>query len=84
MTLPFPSGDLPSIAISPDEFLPLPLSGVSSYVVAVEYESCAEELRLCGGEGRLRRPSDPLAPGPLDIDLVVPLPFTKLSDELEP
>jgi hypothetical protein len=49
-------------------------------VVAVEYESCAEELRLCGGDGRLNRPSDPLAPGPLDIDFDVPLPFNKLGE----
>lgn len=47
----------------------------SSYVVAdVEYESCAEELRLCGSEDTLMRPSENLvlpfptaftSPGPL-------------------
>lgn len=49
----------------------------SSYVVAdVEYESCAEELRLCGGEATLIKPSDMRT---LDIDFPSPLPFKKLG-----
>lgn len=53
----------------------------SNVVVAeVEYESCADELRLCGGDGRLNKPSDPRAPGPLDIDLLSPVPFINDTD----
>lgn len=83
MTFPFPSADFESpLASSAEVCLPLPASRPSSYVLAVDSVSCAEELRLCGGEGRLRRPSDPLAPGPLDIDFVVPLPLSRLGVEL--
>lgn len=42
----------------------------------VEYESCAEELRLCGGEATLIKPSDIRT---LDIDFPSPLPFKKLG-----
>jgi hypothetical protein len=53
---------------------------LSSKVVAeVEYDPWAEELRLWGGDGRLSSPSDPRAPGPLDIDLLSPLPFSRLG-----
>lgn len=38
-----------------------------------------EELLLCGGEGRLRKPSDPLAPSALDIKLFSPEPLSKLG-----
>lgn len=82
MTLPFPSVifDEPSAFIESEASRPRGPSPLSSNVVAdVEYESCAEELRLCGGEGRLNSPSDPRAPGPLDIDLLSPLPFSKLG-----
>jgi hypothetical protein len=83
ITLPFPSGGF-------DEWLSLPASAelsrprgpspFSSKVVAdVEYESCADELRLWGGDGRLNKPSEPRAPGPLDIDLLSPLPFNRLG-----
>jgi hypothetical protein len=48
-------------------------------VADVEYESWADELRLCGGDGRLNKPSDPRAPAALDIDFVFPLPFNKLG-----
>jgi hypothetical protein len=49
----------------------------SSYVVAeVEYESWAEELRLCGGDATLMSPSDILAFG---IELPSPLPFNRLG-----
>ena len=48
-------------------------------VAEVEYEPCAEELRLCGGEGKLSSPSEPRAPGPLDIKLLSPLPFSMLG-----
>lgn len=78
MTLPLASLP-PSLKVSPDAFRPRPASGPSSIVVAVEYESCADELLLCGGLGRLRRPADPRAPGPLDIDLDSPLPFKRLG-----
>lgn len=45
----------------------------SSYVVAdVEYESCAEELRLCGSEDTLIRPSE---------NLVLPFPTGLPSPE---
>jgi hypothetical protein len=82
MTLPFDSGcfdDLFSPSASPPTSRPRG-SPLSSKVVAdVEYEPCAEELRLCGGDGRLSSPSEPRAPGPLDIDLLSPLPFSKLG-----
>jgi hypothetical protein len=53
---------------------------MSSYVVAeVEYESWADELRLCGGEAMLIKPSDILTPAPLEMDLPSPLPFKKLG-----
>ncbi len=46
----------------------------SSYVVAeVEYESWAEELRLCVGDPILIRPSD------MRIDLPSPLPLSRLG-----
>lgn len=57
---------------------------MSSKVVAVECESCADELRLCGGEGRLKSPSLPLAPGPLDIAFDSPLPLRKLGEAPTP
>jgi hypothetical protein len=82
MTLPFPSGNLDdrSSFIESDASRPLGPSPLSSNVVAdVEYESWADELRLCGGDGRLSSPSDPRAPGPLEIDLLSPLPFNKLG-----
>jgi hypothetical protein len=83
MTLPLPSlgFDEPlSLDISAEASLPRGPSPLSSNVVAdVEYESCADELRLCGGDGKLSRPSEPRAPGPLDIDLLSPLPFNKLG-----
>ena len=60
--------------------LPRALSPESSYVVAdVEYESCADELLLWGGDGRLSRPSEPRAPGPLEMDLQSPLPLRRLG-----
>lgn len=69
-----------SSVASAESSLPRGPSPFSSKVVAeVEYESCADELRLCGGEGRLNRPSDPRAPGPLDIDLLSPLPLSRLG-----
>ena len=80
MTLPLPSlgfDECLSFDISAEVSLP---RGPSPSVVAdVEYESCADELRLCGGDGKLRSPSDPRAPGPLDIDLLSPLPFNRLG-----
>jgi hypothetical protein len=83
MTLPFPSlgfDERLSFVESAETSRPLGPSPFSSYVVAdVEYESCADELRLCGGDGRLSRPSEPRAPGPLDIDLLSPLPFSRLG-----
>ena len=82
MTLPFDSGcfdDRFSVSASPAASRPRG-SPLSSKVVAeVEYEPCADELRLWGGDGRLNNPSDPRAPGPLDIDLLSPLPFSKLG-----
>jgi hypothetical protein len=45
----------------------------------VLYESSTDELRLCGGEGRLRKPSDPLAPSALEMKLFSPEPFSKLG-----
>jgi hypothetical protein len=72
----FPS--LVSVA-SPEASRPLGSPFSSNVVAEVEYESCAEELRLWGGEGRLNNPSDPRAPGPLEIDLLSPLPFSKLG-----
>jgi hypothetical protein len=45
-------------------------------VAEVEYESCADELRLCGGEPTLMRPSDILAFG---IELPSPLPLSRLG-----
>lgn len=53
---------------------------MSSRVVAVECESWADELLLCGGEGRLNKPSLPLAPGPLDIAADPPLPLRRLGE----
>jgi hypothetical protein len=83
MTFPLPSlgfDDRLSFDISTEVSLPRGPSPLSSNVVAdVEYESCADELRLWGGDGKLSRPSDPRAPGPLDIDLLSPLPFNKLG-----
>jgi len=49
-------------------------------VAEVEYESCAEELRLCGSEATLMSPSDILTPAPTDFPS--PLPFSKLGVEL--
>jgi hypothetical protein len=45
-------------------------------VADVEYESCAEELRLCGSEPTLIRPSDMRT---LVIDLPSPLPLSRLG-----
>jgi hypothetical protein len=45
-------------------------------VAEVEYESWAEELRLCGGEETLMRPSDILA---FVMDLPSPPPLSKLG-----
>lgn len=53
----------------------------SSYVVAdVEYESCADELRLCGGDETLMRPSDMRV---LLTALPSPLPLSRLGVLLE-
>lgn len=42
---------------------------MSSYWVAeVEYESWADELRLCGGDGTLIRPSESLVAGARGIE----------------
>lgn len=45
-------------------------------VADVEYESCAEELRLCGGDEMLMSPSDMRA---LLMYLPSPLAFSKLG-----
>jgi hypothetical protein len=77
MTLPFPSAlDAPLSADEPDvAFGP---SGRSSYVVAeVEYEPWADELRLCGGDETLIKPSDVLTPAVTDFPS--PLPFSRLG-----
>lgn len=55
----------------------------SSYVVAdVEYESCAEELRLCGSEDILIRPSENLVL-PLLTAFPSPEPLSRLDVPLE-
>ena len=38
-------------------------------------------MRLCGGEGKLSRPSDPRWPAPPEIRTLSPLPFKKLGPE---
>ena len=58
---------------------------MSSNVVAdVEQESCAEELLLCDGEVRLATPSEILFLTVLGIDLLSPLPFSRLEDPALP
>ena len=58
----------------------MPPSAGSSYVVAdVEYESWAEELRLCVGDAMLVSPSDVLIPATLKTDLPSALPFRRLG-----
>lgn len=74
MTFPFPSFALELLLLSGCA------SSVSSKVVAeVEYESWAEELRLCAGEGMLIPPSECLAPAPDGIDFPSPLPLRRLG-----
>ncbi len=52
----------------------------SSYCVAeVEYESWAEELRLCGGDATLIRPSEDLCPARA-TDLPSPVPLSRLGE----
>lgn len=54
-------------------------SVISSYCVAeVEYESCADELRLCGGDPTLMKPSELLAPA-LRTDFIPSEPFSRLG-----
>lgn len=53
-----------------------PSAGSSHVVADVEYESCAEELRLCVSEPTLTRPSDMRT---LVMDFPSPLPFKKLG-----
>lgn len=61
MTLPLASLDLGPFF--PAAVLSAPTSSVSSKVVAlVEYEPCADELLLCGGEEAQIRPSESLIP----------------------
>jgi len=48
-------------------------------VAFVEYDPCADEPLLWGGEGKLRRPSEPRARPPPDIDFPSPLPFKKVG-----
>lgn len=69
MTLPFAS-----LPFAPPFVFP-PESSASSHVVAlVEYEPCAEELRLCGGDGKLNCPSESTVPEPVpNTDAVLEL-----------
>ena len=46
-------------------------------VPSTAYDPFAEELRLCGGEGRLNKPSALLAP---DIKISSPVPLRKLGE----
>jgi len=56
----------------------------SSYCVAdVEYESCADELRLWGGDDTLIRPSEFLVPTKRATDLPSPVPLRRLGVLLE-
>lgn len=60
-----------------------PPSPESSNVVAeVDDEPWADEVRLSGGDvprGMLSNPSDPRAPVPAEMDLLSPLPFSRLG-----
>jgi hypothetical protein len=83
MTLPLvslPEDPFASVSPSAPSLPRGALSPESSNVVAdVEYDPCADELRLPGGDGKLKSPSDPLPPAPLDIDLLSPLPLSRLG-----
>ena len=52
----------------------------SNCVVSVMYEPLADELRLWGGDGRLSKLSEPVAPSALEIRLLSPVPFSRLGD----
>jgi hypothetical protein len=64
MTLP-----LTSLALLPSARA----ASSSSKVVVVAYDPCGEELRLCGGEGRLRKPVSTVTESAL--------PFSRLGGE---
>lgn len=68
---------LPNVPLSPRVSSPTS----SNVVPSVILEPFADELRLSGGEGMLRRLSDPLAP---DISLLSPVPFSRLGVPVQP
>lgn len=56
------------------------MSSTSSKVVAeVEYEPCADDVRLWPGVVTLRRPSEPRFIAPADIETASPVPFVRLG-----
>lgn len=84
MTFPLPSAFDVRFPLAPASGFDGAVSLTSSYWVAeVEYESWAEELRLCGGEATLVRPSEFLAEVWRDIDLPSPVPLRKLGAALD-
>jgi len=46
-------------------------------VASVIYDPFGEELRLCGGEGKVRRLSEPVE---LETRLLSPVPLSKLGE----